>query len=115
MYLCGSDKLGNFGLFYINALIGIVGTLIISIIINKNELLQFLGKNSFFIMATHFPIRKPIILIFSKIINIESNAIYNNIFYSLICTFLTIIIEIILIKLINKTKFDKLKKGLALE
>lgn len=105
----GTDYLGNFGLFYINAFFGIVLTIIISILIEKNKLFEFLGKRSFFIMATHFPIRKPIVLLFSKMLKIGTQVIYSNIFYSLVIAIVTLILEIIIIKILEKMKiFSKL-------
>lgn len=100
----GTDYLGNFGLFYINAFWGISLTLIISILIKKSKLFEFLGKRSFFIMATHFPIRKPIVLLFSKVLKIGTQVIYSNIFYSLIIAIVTLILEIIIIKILEKIK-----------
>lgn len=101
----GSDKLGNIVLFYLNVFLGIIIIMLISIFIRKNRLLEFMGKKSFFIMATHFPVRKPIVLIFSKIINIESSVIYSNIPYSFIIAIITLLVEIIIIKILEKCKF----------
>lgn len=100
----GSDELGNCFLFYLNAFLGIVGTITISIFIIQNKILEFMGRKSFFIMATHFPVRKPIILLFSKILIVESSVIYNSIFYSFIIAIITLVVEIIIIKILEKIK-----------
>lgn len=100
----GTEELGNWLLFYLNAFIGIVMILIISVLMERNKLFQFLGRNSFFIMAMHFPIRKPITLIISKIFSVEMADIYNSPIFSFIVTILTIIVNIVLIKIIEKLK-----------
>lgn len=98
----GSDKLGNWLLFYINAILGIILIMLISIMIKSNDFLEFLGKHSFFIMATHFPVRKPIVLLFGKIFGISSKIIYSSIIYSFIIAILTLFIEIVIIKVISR-------------
>ena len=103
----GNAQLGNIIGFYINAFIGIIAILIASVITKKSKLLQFLGHNSFFIMATHFPIRKPIIIMIAMLFATSSNTIYNSPILSLLVAILTLIVEIVLIKVISIIKIKK--------
>lgn len=73
----GSNKLGNnTWLFYLNGFIGIASMLIFSIFIAKRQYInkvsagitdyvKWFGRNSFYVMATHFPIKE----IFGRIVN----------------------------------------------
>lgn len=99
--------------FYLNAFLGIVGTITISIFIRPNKILEFIGRKSFFIMATHFPVRKPIVLLFSKMLNVESSVIYNDIPCSFIIAIIVLGVEIIIIKILEK--FKKISKYLCLQ
>lgn len=109
----GTEELGNWFLFYLNAFIGIVMILIISVIMEKNKILQFLGRNSFFIMAMHFPTRKPIVLIISKIFSVSMDYVYNSPLYSFIVAILTMIVNIIMIIILEKikSKYKEKMKG----
>lgn len=73
----GSKILGNGFLLYINGILGTITILAISILLQKNKFLAFCGRNSFYIMSTHYILRnmlvKPIyVLIAGELYNKES-------------------------------------------
>ena len=47
-------QIGNIGLFYFNAIIGIVSLVALSIFIFKNQLLEYVGRNTLPILFSHF-------------------------------------------------------------
>jgi acyltransferase len=59
-----SNTLGNYFIFYICALIGIMHIIVLSLKINKINILNWFGKNSLIILAIHFPITNQVIKIY---------------------------------------------------
>lgn len=84
------------------ALLGIFLYLSLSIWMNHNKILEFIGKNSIVIFALHQPIYRVIIFFTSKLCNQDIEYIRNNILYSLIITIITISTNVPFIILYNK-------------
>lgn len=93
----------SFTLLYITA---ILGFLVIYIISNKIKfkLLNYLGKESLYIMCLHEPIKRAELTIFSKIINVEVDALRQNILFSIINTIVIIGICVAIILVFKKVK-----------
>ena len=101
--------------FYINALLGIVDVFIFAVLFCSinfrthamqlfNKWLLFFGKNSFYVMATHIPVRAAVILITVKLLH-SSNAVVTReiIPCTLICV-ITCVICSVLAVFIQKLK-----------
>lgn len=84
------------------SIIGILLYLMLSIKIRQNKIIEFIGKNSIIIFAFQEPVYRAIIFIFSKILNCEVELLRNNIFYSLLITFASILIITPSILIYNK-------------
>lgn len=108
----GSNSLGrNTIVFYVNAIIGIFTTLSFSILLTlktlKNRILyslmkylKWFGQNSFFVMASHVPVKGLLILCVSLLFQATPTEISNSINMSLIVFILTIIGDSVLVLLI---------------
>lgn len=79
-------------MWFITAQIGVIGVTISSLIINKNRLLEYLGKISLIILCMHGPIYRIVIKITSVILNINSDIIRTNLFYAVFIVLVTILI-----------------------
>lgn len=79
-------------MWFITAQIGVIGVTISSLIINKNKLLEYLGKISLIILCMHGPIYRIVIKITSVILNINSDIIRTNLFYAVFIVLVTILI-----------------------
>lgn len=64
----------------ITACLGSLAIIIISVIIEKNSFLEFVGKNTLVIMCIHEPIKRILIFITSKMLNINQIILRTNIF-----------------------------------
>lgn len=112
----GSNSLGrNTIVFYVNAIIGIFTTLSFSILLTlktwKNRILyslmkylKWFGQNSFFVMASHVPVKGLLILCVSLLFQATPTEISNSINKSLIVFILTIIGDSVLVILISFLK-----------
>ncbi len=87
---------------YIIAIIGSILIILLSQIINKNKVLQWLGKNSLIIMCIHEPIKRGIIGIGEIFLKISSDIIRNSILGIIVSTIIIFIIMIPCIFIINK-------------
>lgn len=94
---------GNFIYFYIGAIAGIILYSSIAIIIKENKLLDFIGKNTLFILGTQYFIFKAYLVI-EKITNLK--LVYSG--NTIICLFTTIITLAIYYIIINIYNYLKL-------
>ena len=111
----GSNSLGkNTMVFYINAFIGILTTISLSILLSKVtdkaiikiplRYIQWFGENSFFVMASHVPVKSMLILMISKIAHLTPIAFSKSIKLSLLAFLLTLIVDSVVVFLIAKLK-----------
>lgn len=108
----GSNSLGNSAvLFYVLGFFGIASTMLFSSSIEQARLsfiskitdfIRWIGKNSFYFMATHVPIKGVIIVVLSKIRKCPGTGITSNYLYSGITFVITMIICTVTVFLINK-------------
>lgn len=104
----GSNSLGNSTVvFYILSFCGIASTLLFSTLIDKLcsrrlPILLWIGKNSFYFMATHVPIKGFIIIILAKFLNKTTDFVSNNLIFSGISFIITLIISSIAVIIVNK-------------
>lgn len=105
----GSNKLGeNAIVFYINAFIGIVTTLCFCIILSLlnpstkvgkaiSAYIKWFGKNSFYVMATHVPVKGILVMAVASIAHVPTMTVCSNIPLSLIVFIPTIAIDSIIV------------------
>jgi acyltransferase len=68
-----SNTLGNYFIFYICALVGIIHIIALSLKINKINIVNWYGKNSLIILAIHFPITNQVIKIYPFLPSVLDN------------------------------------------
>lgn len=76
--------------------------IIFSVLINKNSVLQFLGRNSLIIMCTHEPIKRIVIFAISKINDMSQDILRYNIVGILIITIVLLAILMPIIIIVNR-------------
>ena len=95
------SMLNNQLLYYICAIIGSWSLiLIVKNLLLKCKILEFFGKNSLIIMATHLPL--PVVIIAEKVVSVDVLNIKNNIVALGLELLVVLIIETLLIFIINK-------------
>lgn len=87
--------LAEFGLvtgimWFITALTGIVGVLLVSRVINSNKILQYFGRISLIILCTHGPIYRVIIKLVSILFHISTEGVRENFFLSMVAVIITL-------------------------
>ena len=75
-----SLKFNNYFFTYIASISGCLVIYIISNVINRNRILEFLGRNTLIIMCIHEPIKRILIEVIHKVTNISTEFLRNNIF-----------------------------------
>ncbi len=116
----GSNLLGkNTFLLYINGFIGTFSAVVFSVLLVscKNakvvlpikRYMSWIGKNSFYFMAVHCPIKGVLISVVAVLLHVSGTAVSNNIFYSLMVFVPTFVACTVVVMLINffKNKFKK--------
>lgn len=76
--------------WFVNGTIGILGWLILSVIINKNAILQYLGKISLVILCIHGPLYRIIVKVISLVLNIDTNFLRGNLILSMFVVVVTL-------------------------
>ena len=83
--------------FLLTSILGIAAILCLSYGIFKNDIIEFFGRNSLIILTTQFPVYRLIMLSLNCMI-VQWSETYNK----LICFCVTVILEVIVIKVINR-------------
>lgn len=89
-------------MWFLTAAIGIAPVLIISVSINKNCILEFLGKISLCILCIHGPVYRIFIKIVSFLFRTSMDTVRENIFFVIIVTALTLGVCAIGYQIINR-------------
>lgn len=97
-----NNNYSNYILLYIVAVIGIISIITFSNIINKNKPLLYLGSNTLVLMCIHEPLKRIILIIVSKITNINMDILRSNILLILLVSILLILIMYPFVIIINK-------------
>lgn len=89
----------NLLLFYLASIMGIMGYLLISYTINKNKILEYIGKSSLAILVLHkFPI-----LFFQSVLPITRNYLKdNNVFVAILVAFISVCFSLVVGEFIKK-------------
>ena len=86
-----------------NSCIGSAIIIIISVLIDNNKILEYIGKNTLIIMCTHEPIKRVLIYIVSKVLKMDQEVLRNNVFYIMLISLLLLIICLIITLILKKT------------
>lgn len=105
------SKIADSPLFYIPlAIVGILFYFVLSIQINKNRILEYLGKNSLIILAFQEQIYRAVISIFNKLLNLNINIIRANLLYCIAITIISLLIIVPIIYLYNNYVRERINK-----
>lgn len=99
------NEMGNFFLFYIEAVIGIFGVVFFFFKLSSIKILQFLSKHSLFIMCTHY-----IIIFGLRFVNVlffNKQLLRNDVLFSIGVTLLMLIGYFFLFKVVHYIKYSK--------
>ena len=91
-------------LFYTVPFVEIALWLVVSILINKNSLIEWLGRNTLPILAFHPPISRAIIYVICMVVGITKNEVRESIPYSLSLTIMSILMCIPFVIIWNKVR-----------
>lgn len=89
-------KYNSYILSVLNACIGSTIILMISVLINSNKFLEFVGKNTLTIMCIHEPIKRVLIYVLAKILKVNQVSLRTNIFSILFISLTLLIICLII-------------------
>lgn len=106
-YVDMADNLyGNYFYFYLAAFAGIINIVIVAVIFRKNKILTYWGQNSLIILALHFPVKRVVMGLSSKVFNISLEQIKGSLFMSGIDTIITMLLLVPIIYVVsNYCKF----------
>lgn len=97
MYL---NRFHNVCLYLIAGMIGTLFICYISQDIQKNKILEFLGRYSIVILCTHEPLKRAVIQIVSFLTRIDSELLRNNFFGGIAIAIMVLLIEIIIVQIL---------------
>lgn len=101
----------NYFSFVLIALLLSFSTLLLSIGINKNRILEWLGKNSLVLMLIHDPIKRILIFAYAHLFGLSTDAVRGSLVHVLILTVLLILICIPITIMINRYGYFLLGKN----
>ena len=76
-------------LWFLTAFVGVFGTLLFSIIIKENRLLEYLGRNSLIILCIHGPVYRILVKLVSLPIGLNTDTVRKNLFLTAIVIIMT--------------------------
>jgi acyltransferase len=98
------NRLNNYFLFYLAALSGILATIFLSKIINKNKILEYLGKNSLVLFASHLVVFYYISKFLMLFISGETIRELRNIYLAPVYTAISIILILSITEIYKRLK-----------
>ncbi len=105
--ISGNSLGRNTLLFYLIAFLGIAAFLVLSFVLDKAPLprlqkgLIYMGRNSFYFMAVHVPIKGFLMAILAKLLNTTASAMSHDYFYATFTFVLTLIVSSFTVMAIN--------------
>lgn len=88
-------------LLYILPIIATFMVYLISLVIKENKILQYLGRNTLIIMGVHEPIKRVLIEVINRLLNIQTEILRTNIFGIVFVTIILILVCIPIVFIIN--------------
>lgn len=101
-FLLSYKELDTGIMYFVAAIIGTIATLVISISINKNCILEYLGKISLVILCIHGPVYRIIVKIVSVVLRCDTDVVRENFVLVFIVTALTLGFCVIAQRIINR-------------
>ncbi len=101
-FLLSYKELDTGIMYFVAAMIGTIATLVISISINKNCILEHLGKISLVILCIHGPVYRIVVKVVSVILRFDTDAARETFVLVFIVTALTLGICVIAQQIINR-------------
>ena len=101
-FLLSCKELDTGIMYFVAAMIGTIATLVISISINKNCILEYLGKISLVILCIHGPVYRIVVKVVSVILRFDTDAARETFVLVFIVTALTLGICVIAQQIINR-------------
>lgn len=80
----------------VTIILGVIGTLLLSLGIGKQKGLELIGKSTFTIMCIHGPIYRVLVFLFGMILHRGTDQIRENLLYSLCITIITIFLSLVI-------------------
>ena len=79
-------------MWFVTALIGVVGTLLVARIINENKILQYFGRISLIVLCIHGPVYRIVVKIVSIPLHMSTDGVRENLFLALLVVAITMAI-----------------------
>ena len=89
-------------MWFATAMIGTVAALIMSITIDKNRILECLGRISLIVLCTHGPVYRILIKVISLPLRMSTDAVRGNLILALMVTTLTLFTCSVVYQIINR-------------
>lgn len=71
---------------------------------------KWFGRNSFYVMATHFPVKEAFIRLLGFVLHTNREAVVSNMKYSLIVIILTLLVDSVVVLVVCKLKEKDLQR-----
>lgn len=99
------NRIYNFGYFYLGAFSGILTIVLLSMIIRKNYILEYIGKHSILLLAWHMLSFFYLTKFFQLFLDPSLINTYRNTLFSIIYTFLSVGIILLITDLVKKSRY----------
>lgn len=101
-------KIKYYSIFFLTAIIGSYAIYLIANAIARNriksDVLKFIGKNSLYIMCVHEPIKRVVLVMMSKAINLQTELMRKDILWIFICLCIVIAVSSFVSLIIDRIK-----------
>ena len=77
-------------MWFITALLGVMGVTIIAMLVNENRVLQYWGRISMVILCVHGPVYRIVIKVISILLNCSTETMRNKFFLSMLVVIITL-------------------------
>ena len=89
-------------MWFVTATVGVIGVALISLSINENKILQYLGRNSLVTLCVHGPIYRVILKIISIPFHVSTDTLRENFLLSGVTVVITLIICSVIYEIIDR-------------
>lgn len=89
-------------MWFVTAIIGFMAVLIISILINRNKVLEYIGRISLVVLCIHGPVYRVIVKILSLPLGMNTDAVRENFILSMIVVVITLVICTVGYEILNR-------------
>lgn len=89
-----SNRFQNEYLYILGGLFGIGFCVLLSLLIKKSNILEYLGKYSIIILGTHEPIKRIVIQVFGLLLKKETEVVRNNVYLGGVIVIVVLLVEL---------------------